>query len=643
VRLISTFFNFYIYDMQLGDILFSDFGFIDAGLSIAQAKSAIGCYSGTTHIIINGVEDDEFYLEAANDLLDQWKGLNGNKKLNTFIKEFKLTPTPAFEVNTLVNQIPKQSVVTDNGKVVGYCDFNARAAMKVTRAGNKPKSLPINAGPGDKAAYFMNVNYREQVEVGSFVSVRVNLSATAKGNASVPLLLEKNCNVDIILEAKTGFIIVGQDMQTLVVPETGDSASVNFKVKSDIPGKGKIRVLAFVDGTELAHIDLEIEVQNMESSTGKPTNKQSTEIIVSNAVLPDLNLLISESMYNGQSALLFRITTSEQSGLKDDAGQRFYMKPFAPVTLKFPPGVYFQHFFEEIEKLPAATKKSTIASILERKGVKLFEDIIPEDLRKLIWKLKDQIKTIKIDSDEPWIPWELCKLSGIENGNVEEGNFFCEVFEITRWIPGHGAPKSSIDLSHVAFVVPADSGLPFAAKEIAGIKKMLPAKYRSEKIPASYNRLLDALSKGIYSAWHFSGHGAFMDIDHPNQSQMILENGAVFTPEAISGKVKNMGKTNPLVFLNACQIGKSAWGLTGISGWAAQFLDAGVAGFIGAYWSVSDKAACGFAQCFYERLLAGDSIGAAVKTARLSIKKNGDPTWLAYSVFADPYARISNP
>jgi len=628
--------------MQLGDIYSSDFGFIDAGFSVAQAKTAIGGFSGMTRIIINGVEEDEFYLQPANDLLDQLKGLSGNKKLNTFIKEFKLTPTPAFEMNTLVQQAAKQSVVTDKGKVVGYFDMDAEPTVMVTRGGSRPKSIPAVAKAGDKAAYFMNVNYREQVEVSSTVSVRVNLSSTAQGNASVPLLLEKNSNVDIVVEAKTGFIIIGDDMKTLVVPETGDSATVNFKIKSDTPGKGKIRVLAFVDGTELAHIDLEIEVLKTEAATGKPTSKQSTEIIVGNAPLPDLSLLISESLYNGQTALSFRITTSEQSGLKDDAGQRFYMKPFAAVPLKFPPGVYFQHFFEEIENLPAAADKSVIASMLERKGVKLFEDIIPEDLRKLIWKLKDQIKTIKIDSDEPWIPWELCKLSGIENGSVEEGSFFCEAFEITRWIPGHGAPKSRIDLSQLAFVVPGDSGLPFAAKEMAGIKKLLPAKYRSEKVPASYAQLLDALSKGIYTAWHFSGHGAFIDIEHPDQSQMILENGAVFTPETISGKVKNMGKTNPLVFLNACQIGKSAWGLTGISGWAAQFLDAGAACFIGAYWSVSDDAAAGFALCFYERLLAGDSIGTAVKAARRSIKKEGDPTWLAYTVFADPYAKLAN-
>jgi CHAT domain-containing protein len=73
---------------------------------------------------------------------------------------------------------------------------------------------------------------------------------------------------------------------------------------------------------------------------------------------------------------------------------------------------------------------------------------------------------------------------------------------------------------------------------------------------------------------------------------------------------------------------------------AQQFLLAGAAAFVGAYWSVYDEPAYKFAQELYNCLLAGEPIARAAKSARLAIKKAGDPTWLAYTVFADPLATV---
>jgi hypothetical protein len=48
----------------------------------------------------------------------------------------------------------------------------------------------------------------------------------------------------------------------------------------------------------------------------------------------------------------------------------------------------------------------------------------------------------------------------------------------------------------------------------------------------------------------------------------------------------------------------------------------------------------GFVQMFYGQLVAGVPIGQAVREAHLAIKAGGDPTWLAYTVFADPLATV---
>jgi CHAT domain-containing protein len=121
---------------------------------------------------------------------------------------------------------------------------------------------------------------------------------------------------------------------------------------------------------------------------------------------------------------------------------------------------------------------------------------------------------------------------------------------------------------------------------------------------------------------------------------MHLESGESFSPENLVGVVTNLGKTAPLIFLNACQIGRSGLSLTDIGGWAEQFLAAGASAFIGAYWSVYDRQSCDFTREVYSRLLAGVPIGRAVQEARIAIRTRENPTWLAYTVFADPFATV---
>jgi len=159
------------------------------------------------------------------------------------------------------------------------------------------------------------------------------------------------------------------------------------------------------------------------------------------------------------------------------------------------------------------------------------------------------------------------------------------------------------------------------------------------RVPATVVELRAALAKGEYDGWHFTGHGRF-GVSDPNRSAILLERQEELTPEDLSGKVSNLGLARPLVFLNACQVGRSALSLTDVGGWAQEFLEDGAAAFIGAYWSVYDQAAHDFALAFYGRLLAGLPIGQAVREARAAIKPLGDPTWLAYTVFADPLATV---
>jgi CHAT domain len=94
--------------------------------------------------------------------------------------------------------------------------------------------------------------------------------------------------------------------------------------------------------------------------------------------------------------------------------------------------------------------------------------------------------------------------------------------------------------------------------------------------------------------------------------------------------------------MNACHSARREPGLTRTDGWAERFLEFGSSAFVGANWEVLEDLACRFACTFYEALRTGDSIGAAVQTARTEIRKQApaNSTWLSYSLYGHPNATV---
>jgi CHAT domain-containing protein len=105
-------------------------------------------------------------------------------------------------------------------------------------------------------------------------------------------------------------------------------------------------------------------------------------------------------------------------------------------------------------------------------------------------------------------------------------------------------------------------------------------------------------------------------------------------------KLDHPDGTRPLIFLNACQIGKTGRTLNGTGGMAEAFIRRGAGLFVGTLWSIGDRTALGFSSEFYERLKAGANVTEAVRAAREKAKAANEPTWLAYTVYGHPYARL---
>ncbi|HEV7669204.1 MAG TPA: CHAT domain-containing protein [Thermoanaerobaculia bacterium] len=351
------------------------------------------------------------------------------------------------------------------------------------------------------------------------------------------------------------------------------------------------------------------------------------------STLPDLIFRVRYELRDGRHqftyTLVFRVAPPEGN-----------LEEFGPVVLDKEPGAFFHSLFEDIRNLSRdAQTPAELARRLAGKGARLFEELLPEPLQRRFEQLRGTVRTVQILSDEPWIPWELLKF---RERDGEPGRFFGEAFALTRWLRKvPDAPR--LPLRRMALVVPHDSNLPHAEPERRFLLTQQVDGRRVDEIAARTDPVVEALAQGGYDGWHFTGH-ASTPANDPQRAWLGLEQNDELRPDDIYERAKLFGQ-RPLIFLNGCQTARAGFSLTGLGGWAHDFFHAGAGAFLGTYWAVRDEPALCFSQAFYGALFAGVAAGEAVRTARLEVRDRfpGDPSWLAYTLFANPLATYPAP
>ena len=452
-------------------------------------------------------------------------------------------------------------------------------------------------------------------------------------------VLEQLPDVEVVLRAH-GFDIVGSNTKILLVERDDDSEERCILIPRCL-GEQELRVDFYQHGRRLTttrHTILVLEKLE-EGVLPQPTLPMSIELKTKPTLSPpDLELCVELDRHDNQTLYFTLHSAHSKVG--------YHHTKLGQVTLQGSPLEKMQAAYQELSQM-ARPMQRTEQALAERRlaalGNKLWDELIPDQLKQEYWRFKSHIKTILITSDEPWIPWEAIKPYRFNDEcEREEDSFWCQQFAISRWLSGPGTADELL-VGTARAIAPFQSNLAAVKEEVAFIKQLNnlhPAIATLEPCCSSME-VLEWLERGKFSISHFACHGTF-DATSPDNSAIMLS-GIALRPSDVRARFGGR-RMRPLIFINACHAARVEFSFTGLGGWAERLVkDAHVGAFVGAMWEVNDGLALRFAQRFYTAILQDNqNIAEAFRIAREEIRQLApyNSSWLAYALYADPEGRF---
>ena len=464
----------------------------------------------------------------------------------------------------------------------------------------------------------------ERAPAGRRISLIVRITLAAPSSGSVPLerlsVPAEGCEVTVTVSAPA-LVTLGDLEQDVHVPARADSEPVRFSFTTARAGLHRVLVRAFAGGTFLGELALQISVEIGAVLEEGPS--RATALAGLAAEPGEVTLQVSRTVGGGYSFQLLSEALYPAVLVDRLAGD---------------PATVIGQMVAELRTMSKGTSRYATPALARRRlrslGSRLWADVVPIVIREQFWAQRTRIKSFTIASDMDTVPWELLYPVDVNN---DEG-FLAEQFPVVRRVYGQGRARVLRLDSGVGFIVPPESPTN-AMDEVAAVCGLLPIDVVNRGIQAGLAEVLEMLD-AVPSVLHFAGHNAFTD----ESGSLIGLDGGPLRPDDLSYASQRHAfeSVRPLVFLNGCRTAGEIPGFTHLVGWAREFMGAGAGAFIGSLWAVRSSSARTFAEQFYHALVReGESLGIASLRARQAIAwDEGDPTWLAYTVYGNPSASV---
>ncbi|HAJ37426.1 MAG TPA: hypothetical protein DCL15_17290 [Chloroflexi bacterium] len=479
------------------------------------------------------------------------------------------------------------------------------------------------------------------------VVVRLTVAPPTRSAALQQFSVRADAPVQIRLTAPAFDLLNAADQATPILPDA-DSPPVVFDLKPRVVGPTSLVFDFRQAGNPVGTAVAPIEITSYEVVDAPERRGVAALQLPEGIDPPDLILTIQYDTTGGAPRLLMT--------LEETAAHR--LSTFDPVPLRSDPEHAAAALYGDLTNLAEqaayhaddAAFLAELNDAVQQIGFRLWKTLIPAGLKELyqarVATWAD--KTLLVVSDEPYIPWELVWPYSQATGECDDAPW-AVTLRLLRWLrrdavsTGYAGPPAVIPLRRLACVAPDHTGLAHLVEERDFLRDLLHALALDDVSPPAAGRraVLDLLRQGGYDWLHIVTHGAPPDAETP-PGAIELEDAHLLPGDLLGPQVEGyIYRVRPGFVLNICHGGRQRWGLTQLDGWANVLIGAG-AGLVAApRWAVTDRQALAFAQSFYRHLLGNMPVAQAVHEARRAAFAAGDPTWLAYSVYAHPQARAS--
>jgi len=485
----------------------------------------------------------------------------------------------------------------------------------------------------------LDLGQPEPVAAGSelVATVYVDDDGPGEGETSTPLALpaDREIRLRVLLVTSHHFEIDGDDAGWITLAagaKRSTTAEFHLRVGDGAAGVGVVTAFLVYDGRPAGSVHRQVKVGEavaLATPEELPAPIMSADL---SAARPDLTVMIAPIPGSGGSRYACTVSTphlreyadgvTEDWDLPDQSSTRaFVMTRMAGFTRG---------------RIPNDARRAALVGA----GLTLFE-AAPENFKRVYWKLRNRnlpLGTIFVVSSEPYVPWEL--MIPARDGN-EDALPIGVTSSVGRWVHAqHVSPRQPLALRDSYVIAPSYTGskrLSFSADEARYVCETFDGR---EISPALFATIEATLGQRGAALLHLICHGAdeegggqAIDLD-PDE---ILTDGMLRGMPNLKAAVRAVG---PLVFINACQVGRLTPALVGTGGFAAAFIALGAQAVIAPIWSVKDAVAANAAREFYNEVRArpGRPFARILRDIRRRAYEGSGPedSWAAYCFYGDP-------
>jgi len=542
----------------------------------------------------------------------------------------------------------RRGVVMAGGDVAGV--IPAPGVPETAEVLERPRAQPTpRARPAIGPAH-VHADMPPEVRVGKVASITVELSgrplarrrgATSRGGVIDAPDPDRPLTVQVL--ARENIEVVGDDRIDVPIPGPDDTPPpLVFDVRGVSAGPGEVWVLVRQGHPTLLLLKLTPKVVG--GAVQGPAVRLSADGTVAGSgaagwAIPTLR--VDERVTGAGVIFNFELD------LLEGGVHRFETPPQPGDRDAFVRGIY-----KDLENRWLANEDDVRAFLRDVRGygMELFGRLLPTELQRLLWKNRSTLRQIRVLSTEPFVPWELMHLRSPDAQRPPSEVMFLGQMGLVRWLVNSTGPATGLRARKVRYVIP-DYPDPWRLDEPADEREFLQTTFGAKAVVPHSEPIFKVLGKpGAFDILHFAGHGVATGGELSDAKVMLegrVDSGQYLEEYLLASTVRHesyLGRPDnavrPLVFLNACQVGRLGHQLSSLGGFADSFINAGAGAFVSSLWNVGDEPAAAFGRTFYERLKAGGTVADATVTAREQARVAGDATWLAYVVYAHPDARL---